>query len=160
MQRVGELEVDEDLRFYAAFRQIERWAPWVLLAAVIAAALGLFGYGWLGREIATVGTLEVKYDRLAQIDSTTAIEIRVDEPPETVELWLDARMLSGLRVEQFQPEAQDIRHEGDKVVYRFPSGGRRASVTIYVQHPSPGSKRVKLGLVGGPSLDVPQFVYP
>ena len=160
MQRVGDLDIDENPSFYRAFRQVERWAPWVLLVAVVAAALGAFGYGWLGRDTVSAGPLQVTYHRLAQIDRASVIEIQVDQPGETVELWLDAQMLSKLRVEQFQPEAQDIRHEGDKVVYRFPTEAKRMSVTIRFQFPSPGSSRLKLGLIGGPSLDLPQFVYP
>lgn len=160
MERVGDLDVDQDLKFYQRARVIETWAPWVLLLLVIAALLGLFGYGWLGRDTVTAGPVEVEYDRLAQTDSLSVIEVQVADPSQTVELWIDASALSQVRIEQVQPPAESVRQDGERVVYRFPASGDRMTVTFHMQYPSPGSRRMQLGVSGGPALELPQFIYP
>jgi hypothetical protein len=113
-QRVGSLEIAQDLDFQRKEWRVQR-IGWVVMALLILASLlGLTGRGVLAR--ATIGDtgsrLQLTYSRFDRLEAPTTLDLQIAGDAvtgEQVELWVDRDYLQSLQIEQVVPEPEEVR---------------------------------------------------
>jgi hypothetical protein len=165
LKRVGDLEIAEDMAFQERDWRVQR-VGWVVMALIAAAALlGLFGPGLLNRVVETSGPLEARFRRFERNEAPTSLELSVSGEATrggTVRVWLSREYLSGVDLDQVTPEPARVTSAESRLVYEFPvrPGGDAIEVSFQFQPARAGVLRGRVGLEGGPSVPVSQFVYP
>lgn len=164
-QRVGDLEIAQDLRFQRRDWIAQR-VGWVVMALILLAALaGLIGRGGpLARTQARSpdGGLRVEYDRFAHYEAPTRLRLSVAGAAargEQVRLWIERAYLTRARVQQVMPEPDAVRLAGDRVIYLFDAGAG-GDVSFELRPNSFGVLAGRAGLEGGGEVAFRQFVYP
>lgn len=163
---------DEHLEANLAYKRRE-WrvqrVGWVLMLAVtLAAAAGLFGVGPISDATAGAegSALHVRYDRFTRMKAPTALEVFVTAGPADegeAAVWFDRDFLSRLRVQAIVPEPQDVSVSPDRVTYTFLVDADTAGVLQVTFHVKPehfGRHGGRMGVPGGPEVELSQFVYP
>jgi hypothetical protein len=165
VQRVGDLEVEEDLDFQRREWTAERVAWVVMGLLLLAALLGVFGRGPLSNATAEEGSLRVGYARFERKGAPT--EVRVEIAAGTahqgqVHLWLDRDYAMGVEIRQIAPEPEQAQTGGDRVLYVFQVNdpSQPVDVIVRLEHDDWGVKTGRIGLVNGPELELRQIVYP
>jgi hypothetical protein len=167
IERVGSLEIAQDLDFQRKEWRIQR-ISWVVMALLILAALlGLTGSGILAR--ATIGDaesrLQLEYSRFDRLEAPTTLELQIAGDAvteEQVELWVDRGYLQSVQVEQVVPEPEEVRSEGDHLTYVFgvDAPGQPVTITFDLRHTNFGPKSGQVGLGNEPALSFSQLVFP
>ena len=168
IQRVGEIELDENAEFQKREWLVQRVGWAVMGLIVLAALLGLFGRGPLARAV--VGgegdPLRVEYDRFTRHASPTTLKIRltpgVADEDGTIRLWLDREYMQAVQVEEISPEPESMEAGEDGIVYvfRVADAERSTRVTFRIQPSGYGLLSGGVGLVGQFRLRFRQFVFP
>jgi hypothetical protein len=167
IQRVGLLEIDQDLDFQQKEWRLQR-IGWVVMALLIVAALlGLTGSGLLAR--ATVGDagspLQLEYSRFARLDAPTSLDLEIAGEAVTadqVELWVERAYLHEIQIEQIVPEPAEVRSAGERLIYvvDVDEPGQAVTITLNLRHMAFGPKSGQVGLDDHAALDFGQFVFP
>ena len=164
-QRVGSLEIAQDLDFQQREWVVQRVAWWIVVAILLAAIVGLLGAGPLSHASAASGPLELDYDRFMRRRAPSQYELVV-APGTAVEgevaLWLDDALLEKVDVERVMPEPSEMEAGADRVVYRFVVADpeQPARITFHLEPDEPGAVRGGIGIVDGAEVSINQFVYP
>jgi hypothetical protein len=165
--RVGDLDIDQDLRFQRREWVFERLA-WIAMALFIGAALlGLLGDGPLSDRTAASpdGAVEVDYQRVIHYRSATTLTVRVTGPVTaagTFRLGINREFLDNVQVLQVTPEperteAGDTRHV---FVFRTAEPGRPTTVIIHLEPNVRGRLRAGVTVGDGPPAAFDQTVLP
>jgi hypothetical protein len=167
MKRIGDLEIDQDIAFQKHEWQVQRVA-WVVMALIVLlAALGLFGTGLLSSASASDpnGVLTVDYQRFIRHDGRTTLTVNV--APElvtgdSVEIWLAADYHADVQIEQISPEPQEVRTDGDRLIYVLAVEGVTGPLELsFALRPQAiGRVSVEVGLVDGPQVAFSHVSYP
>lgn len=166
-QRVGSLEIGQDLDFQRKEWRLQR-IGWVVMALLILASLlGLTGSGLLAR--ATAGDagspLQLEYSRFDRLDAPTTLDLEIAGEAvtgERVELRVDRAYLQDVQVEQVVPEPEEVRSAGDRLTYVFgvDEPGQPLMITFDLRHTTFGTKSGQVGLGDESVLNFGQFVFP
>lgn len=166
MQRIGDMELDQDLKFEERQWTRQR-VGWVVMALIVVAALlGLFGTGPL--SAASVGdetTFAVDYQRFVRRQGQGELTVQVG-PNQAREgeiaLWLSTAYLGEIGVQGISPEPDEVRSAGDRRVYVFlvddPAQPLEVSIGYIPQEM--GRFPAEIGLVDGPEHAFTQISYP
>lgn len=163
--RMGDLQVGEDLRFQGRQWSLQRVA-WVVAAAVLVAALlGLFGDGVLSGRTAEEDGLEVRFERVERHRAPSTVTIEVETrhgDGDVVELFVDRSWIEGVLVEGSTPEPEGVNGAEDRVVFSFAvePGQEKVAVSLDVAHQGLGEQAGRIGVPGGPQVEIRQFVLP
>jgi hypothetical protein len=166
-QRVGSLEIVQDLSFQEREWRAQR-IGWVVMALIVLAALlgltgtGVFAGGTAGDETAP---LEVEYSRIAELDAPAHLDARIAADAatgEAVKLRLDRSYLDGVEIERITPLPDDVETTADQIVYEFrvDTPGAPIEVSFDLRPSTFGVKQGSIGLTGGLVLDFTQLVLP
>ena len=137
---------------------------WIAMAAILAAAaVGLFGHGWLSEaEVAAGDALTVKYSRFYRAHSP--IELAFDWSPRGQEpaLWISRSYLDVFEIAEIRPTPSAVTQEPDRIYYAFRSSkpGARVAVTFMLKAEHGGSLRGRMGVDGGLDVEIRQLVFP
>lgn len=166
MQRVGDLEIDQNLRFENLEWRVER-AAWALMSLIILAAiLGLFGAGLLNRSEAHGEGIKVRYPRFERVSSPTVLEVTVAPAMVrngVVQVWLPREYAASLEITSAIPPPQSGITTEDRVVYAFRAKpGAPASIVFQGRFAegTVGFVPVRVGIVSGGEASFWQFVWP
>jgi hypothetical protein len=167
LQRVGTLEVGQDLRFQRGQWRAQRYG-WLALCAVLGLALlGLLGHGPLSNATAGAagGPVRLDYQRFARHGDPTRLEFRLSSAAVRdgrVRLWLDRDYLRHVKLESVtpRPESEEAGPDRHLFVFRAASADGDLLVCVRLQPDTAGRLRGRAGLEGGPDLAFTQFVYP
>lgn len=167
MQRIGDLELPQDLDFQRRSWIAQR-IGWAIMVLVLLAALaGLLGNGPL--SIATAGRpgapLQVEYGRFVRHGGPTQMDILLQPTAleeDTARVWVDREYLRGIEVERVIPEPESVEVTADRAVYVFKLNqpDQPASITFYITPDLVGAHTVRVGLDNGETLSFRQIVYP
>lgn len=167
IQRVGSLEIAQDLDFQRKEWRVQR-IGWVVMALIaLAALLGVTGSGVVAR--ATTGDagsrLQLTYSRFDRLDAPTTLDVQIAGDAvtgEQVALWVDRDYFQSLQIEQVVPEPEAVRGAGDRLTYVFgvDAPGQPMTITFDLRHTSFGPKSGWIALADEPPLDFSQFVFP
>lgn len=167
IQRVGDLEIEQDHDFQRLSWRMQR-VGWIILALVLLAGLlGLFGSGPLAH--ATVGApgspLRLEYDRFGRIDApstlTALVRPSTRRPGEAI-LHLDRGFTDFFQIERMQPTPDRTEAGADHSVYVFRATGSPGPVrvTFRLRPDQPGLLTGRVRQDGGSWLTFHQLVYP
>lgn len=162
---VGELQVDQDMRFQNRMWAFQRagWAFAVLI--VVAAMLGLLGDGPLAAARARADDLEVAYGRMERHRSPSRMVVTVSTAVAEqgkVELWLDREFADRLRIQHVTPEPESVETSRTRVTFTFEvdESQPRARITYDVLQQGIGLQRGRVGVKEQGSVSFGQFVLP
>lgn len=160
------LDLDDEIEFQHRSWRFQRWGRLGVLLFVIAAAVGFFGGGLIGDQVARDPTnqLEVTHPRFARHDSAYDIRITIDRAlvrDNRVAFRIDHSLLENLIVEGLLPEPDSVEQRDDGVVFNFKSDASGAlRIDGYFRTRGYGASRGKLDVVGGPTVELRHFIYP
>lgn len=78
-------------------------------------------------------------------------------------VWLDREYLESMQVQSVTPEPARVEAGSGRLTYVFDAEvepGRPTAFTFTLQPEKPGAIGGRVGLEGGPSVRIEQFVYP
>jgi hypothetical protein len=164
-QQVGDLEINQDLKFQKKEWTAERIGWISMLAISIAALLGLFGQGLLSDTTAKNGSLQVHYGRFERLLSVTELEVLVDTSQVKdgeINLQLDRHWLSYYNVQRINPEPDQSELSPEYVTYTFSvgQGDGMLEIAYNLQAMRVGVSRGEIAVKDGPALKFNQLIYP
>jgi hypothetical protein len=165
--RIGDLELDEDLRFQKRQWKVQRVA-WVVWLVVLAAAVaGLFGSGPLSNGTAGEegGPLWAEYHRFERYQGPS--DLKVFFGPGAASggegrVWLARDYLESIELEAVTPTPLRVEAGADRHTYVFPvSDPQQGTSVVFRFRPEAlGRHEARIGLPGGQELKFGRFVYP
>jgi hypothetical protein len=167
IQRIGDLEIDQDLAFQQRAWTVQRigWASIALL--ILAALLGLFGPGPLSN--ATAGApgadLWLEYERFERFKAPTTLRVNVGPGAVrdgVVRITLDRAYLDQVQVEQVMPQPESVETGPDRFTYTFKLNdpAQPTAITFHLNPQAIGRLSGRVGLDGEQAIGFDQFVYP
>lgn len=167
MERIGELEIDQDLHFQKRMWLAQR-VGWAVMALVALAALGgLLGTGPLSRTTVgeRSGPLQVEFHRFERYRKPTSLRVTVAGEAITgseARLWLDRSYLEAFQVQRVTPQPSRVEAAANRLIYVFDVAqpGQPVTVVFDVQAETFGSRQGAIGLDTGSPLTFRQLVYP
>ena len=154
-------EVSEDYSFQKKEWTVQRIGWVVMLLLIAAAAAGLLGSGPISSTSASAEGLEVQYLRFARLQTPEQLRVLIDGGSDRVEVWFDASFLSQKQIERITPEPAQVQCAGERYAFVFDAvEAEDTEITFHLRPDSPGRTRGRVGLSGGPAVDLWQFVYP
>jgi hypothetical protein len=165
---MGELQIDQDIAFQRRSWTAQRVAWVVMTLVALAALLGLFGPGLLGAAEAgdRNGPLWIEYDRFGRLQAeATSVKFHLgpgSSPGGTTRISIARPYLERFEITHTAPEPESTEVFSDRYVYVFrnPDPTQSGLVTFYLEPERAGPCRASVGIEGGPSLEIRQFVYP
>ncbi len=166
LQRVGDLDISQDLDFQRRMWAVERVGWGVMALTALAALLGLFGPGLFNN--ATVGSKEaplwVEYKRFGrfQAPTTLRIHLRPDVGRDgKVRVSLNLDYLNGVQIQQVTPQPQIVEAGSKQLTYVFQvtEPNQPMAVTFHLQTQQIGLLSGQVGL-SKHELRFSQFIYP
>ena len=165
--RVGDLDIDQDLRFQKREWAFER-ISWVGMALfILAALLGLLGRGPMSDQIVTSpdGTLTVEYERFLNHRAATTLTVRVSSDVTvggTFRLAVNLDYLRGVEIRQITPTPDHTETAEDRhlFVFRAAEPGRPTVVVFHLEPEGPVTLHGQISVPGGPPAAFDQVVYP
>ena len=166
VQRVGDLEVAQDLEFQRREWVAERIGWTLMLVLAVAGLLGLFGTGLLASARASgPGGLVLEYGRFERFNAPAEIDFHV--PPEAVAedgtftIAVARDYLEAVQVETITPEPSEVRAEGEWLTHVFSSDAPDVvDVFFHLQHDAICPRQLRVRLGDAEPMVVGQFVYP
>ena len=166
LERVGDLEIDQDLAFERRHWTVQRIGSVIGALIVVAALLGVFGSGPL--SAATAGdeeSLAVHYQRFVRFQGQGELVIVVGANlarEGQVEFWLATEFLDDIDLQGISPEPDEVRLAGDRQVFVFLVDDPAQPVQVTFTYVPNGLGKVSgaAGLVDGPRVSFTQFGYP
>jgi hypothetical protein len=165
-QRIGSLEVEQDLDYQRREWVFERVGWLAMLLLVLAALAGLLGTGALSSTSigSADGPLRMEYDRFVHYRDPNTLRMLIDGSQVVggkTRVWFDRGYLDGVQIENIMPEPEQVVADGTGDTFVFLTEGNEAVRVVF--HFSPDQfgwleGRVQVG--SGPKLDFGQFVYP
>jgi hypothetical protein len=156
-----DLDIDEDLAFQEKEWFVQRIGMALLFLFVLGAALGLTGMGG-PLSTARAGRPEepvfVEYERFVRHGATSTVRLHLRGNPGVVKFWVSAPYAASVRVSSVEPPAQKVVVENDRQVYAIEAATTDLTVTFVMEPLRFGTMNGELGLVGGPSVQLSQFV--
>jgi hypothetical protein len=167
MQRVGELEIDQDLGFQQRMWTAQR-VGWATMAVItLAALIGLLGPGPLSKAAAgeKAGPLQVEYQRFERFSKPTTLRVTVASEAAAggeVRLWLDRQYAEAFQVQHVTPPPDRVEAASDRLTYVFdvPQPGQAVTIVFDLEAEKSGLLRGRMGLDTGPAFNFSQMVYP
>jgi hypothetical protein len=167
IRRVGDLEIDEDPAFERRSQRAERIGTWLMVAVLVAAALGLLGSGPLSHATARAGDTTLHYQRFSRYESSEALVLHLPRPvppAREVRVWVDRAYLEGSRLETVLPPPVRVEAAADRLVFvlAVAEPGGPLTVRFNLQPERVGVVHGRIGVEGptGPALAFRQLVFP
>jgi hypothetical protein len=167
IQRVGDLEVAQDLEFQQRMWVVQR-AGWIVMLLVVAvAAIGFLGHGPLsGASTGTAaGGAEVDYGRFVR--HRASAEIAVTIPPDQVQseqvtVSISQQYASGVDIEEVLPEPSSVIVDSYWLTYVFDVGdvSEPFQVSFDIMPIKTGWREAEVRVGTGDPISFGQFVYP
>lgn len=167
MKRIGDLELEQDIEYQKHAWRFER-IGWVAMALIVLLGLlGGFGTGPISGATAgdPDGPLAVEYERFVRHtgEASLSIQVAADQVVDgMVEIWIDATYLEGFELQQISVEPEEVRLDGERVIYAFAAEDPQSSLTLTfsIQPQEIGRYAGEVGIVDGSQVTFRQFSYP
>jgi hypothetical protein len=161
IERVGSLELDQDLPFQRRFVAVQR-AGWVLVALVLVAGLlGVFGTGPLAHATATAPSkaFSVDYDRFLRTAQITQLHISIEASGDrTTRIALSHDYLNAVNLGGVSPQPDSQTSRGNRTFLTY-DGGAPSEVDISVAPRLIGVHAATVW-VGDRHVSFHQVIYP
>jgi len=167
MQKIGDLEINQDLGFERRSWKVERVA-WIIAALILVAALlGFLGPGPLGKATAASPdkSLSLDYFRVEHYGAPVELHFHIDgalAKDGALQVWLDRDFVEALEIEHIDPKPESVQINGERFVYVFRTASAPETIRIFF-HVEPnkfGKTPARAGVVNGPEIRFSQFYMP
>ena len=162
-----DLALERVMPHHRAAWRAERIAWAVGALALVAALLGLFGYGPLSRTTAgTRDVLEVEYDRVQRSSAPTDYEVTAGAAlarAGTVRLRFDQGLVDGMEIDSVVPEPEHVIAGTGYTEFVFntvPGDGAPARIVYRFRPATFGHRRGRITAPGAPPVLLDQYIYP
>ena len=167
MQRIGDLEINQDLNFEKRSWKVERVA-WVVAALILVAALlGFLGPGLLGKATAASPdkSISLDYYRMERFQAPAEWRLQIDgklAKQGELRLWVHRRFLEVIGNLQIAPEPESVEIQDERFVYAFKAVKAPPIIKIFFRfEPNKiGKTPAHVGVVDGPAVEFSQFYLP
>ncbi len=167
-EKVGSIEIAQDVEFHEKTWRIQRIGWKAMLALAVAALLGAFGSGPLSSAEtgASESGLTAKYERFARAGAEHDLELLVSpaavRADSVVRIWMASDWLAGNKPLSISPQPSSETVLPDRVIYEFEVGEPASAVTIrfMLEAKKFGVRRWRGGVDGSENLSFTQVVYP
>jgi hypothetical protein len=161
----GSVSISEDLDFQRRWWKFQRIAWFVLVAVLIADALGVFGQGWLShaQRSAPDGTLHLRYDRIERAGAPSEIVIEFGKAAvinHQVNVFASQNIVKELGAQRIIPEPRTSQVGPGGLTYTFPAVDSPATVSIALQPVKPGLHKIELSVPGSMPVHANILVLP
>ncbi|HJR61460.1 MAG TPA: hypothetical protein VJ813_18765 [Vicinamibacterales bacterium] len=156
------LDLDENRDFQQKEWHFQRAGWCVLMAFVVAAALGLFGSGPLShaRTAEPGAPLWVEYDRFVRLGKTSRLVIHVTAPAGRLQLRMNRTFFEVNRIQHVTPEPSAMEIGAADVDLRFDTqAGGPFTVILDVEPLRGGRLPASITTSGGATATFRQFAY-
>ncbi len=167
MQKIGDLEINQDLNFERRSWMIERIGWAIGLLTLVAALLGFLGPGPLGKATAASPDKSVSLDyyRTERYQAPAEWRIKVDGKlarQGELRLWVHRRFVEVIGTLQIDPEPESVEIQDERFVYTFKSVKPPPIIKIFFRfEPNKiGKTPAHVGVVNGPTLTFSQRYLP
>jgi hypothetical protein len=167
-QRVGDLQINQDLAYQQREWTVQR-AGWLVMTLILLLALaGLLGPGPLSSATAgneAADSLWLKYDRFTRLKAPASLLIHLGPNAtagEEVHLQLNRPYLNRIQIQAVTPDPRrvEITAEGLLYVFDVAEPGAPAEISFHFQPLRFGPLKGQIGLADQLPLTFNQFVYP
>ena len=166
-QRVGDLEIYQDLGFQEREWKVQRVAWAIMLLVVLLALIGLFGTGPVssGEADAGDGAVAAGYERFIRHDGRTTLTLEVDgslAQNGEVQLWVSRDYIEAVQIQQITPNPSETVAAGERLIYTFPIDDPSSTLTVAFSLRPQDMWRLngEAGVPDGPIVTWSQFSYP
>jgi hypothetical protein len=166
--KVGDLEINQDMAFQERFWQVQRVGRVIMILLVIGAILGVLGWpGPLSSDTASDAQelLQVQYERFGHWE--TPMELQAQVKPEAatggqLQLWLDREYADRANIEKVIPGPKEVATTGEWLIYTFnaPEPDQPLQITFEVNPSKFGAMRGRMGLDQNNFASFNQLIYP
>jgi hypothetical protein len=165
--QVGDLQIDEDVRFSERSWTVQRIA-WVAMAAIIIGAmLGLLGPGWLShRQVGGLGDpVQLSYHRLARWQTSTSLTVELTPLAArdgVYRFWLSREFIAQANIDRVTPPPLRVETGADRQTFFFAADPATSptTITVHLEPEQVGRVRGQAGLDDGEPLTFDLWVLP
>lgn len=167
MERIGDLEINQDLDFDRREWMWER-IGWVALVAIVAlAAAGLFGHGPISWTTASSddGSLVVSYERFGRRGGSHDLKVEAAASESSDGVWdidLSHSYVSSMEIESVRPPPEAVETTSDGLRYTFTQQepGAALEATFSLRPRDLWKRSGEIGVADGPRVRIQQFLFP
>lgn len=163
--RVGDLEIEQDLEFERRSWRAERamWGGLVLF--LLAGAAGLLGNGPLSGTTLSRGAFAFEYGRFVRYGANAELEFKLAPGAmqgDKVRVWLDRQYRDRIGVRAIEPVPDSVEAAPDRYIYVFKlhQPGAAAGFLFEITPNVAGINHGRAGIEGGPEVQFRQIVWP
>jgi hypothetical protein len=152
-----EFEIDEQLELQEKGWVIQRVGWIMIIAVMIAGALGLFGNGWISNQTSSSGNVKAEFERFFRYE--TEMKVLVESSDHISSISFPQKYLKDFRIIHFVPEPFNNNTTGNEVRYNFLKGQNKI-VSVYLVPKSYGSIDGSLKVNETIVLNLDHFIFP
>jgi hypothetical protein len=164
--RIGDLEINQDLRVQEQMWRIQRigWAGMALL--VVFGAVGLFGHGPASRASAgnENGPLWIEYERFGrhQGSSELRLHVRTADTSKPISIWIGPDYAAHVDIKQIMPPPVRTTLADQGFTFEVAVADHQESgvVTLLLEFRDIGRLTGEIRLPGAEPVRIWQFIYP
>jgi hypothetical protein len=167
IQRVGDLEVSQDIDFQRRAWTVQRVGWGVMALFLLSGLVGLLGPGPLSKQKIgdQSGLMSLEYERFGRFRTPTTLRIHLEPSTrrsEQVRVWLNPDYLEGVEIRQITPQPDTVEAGGDWMVFVFRriQLNQPTEVTFHLDPERLGSLHGQVGVAEGQPVSFSQFIYP
>jgi hypothetical protein len=164
--RIGDLEINQDLRVQAKMWKIQR-VGWAMMALIVAfGAAGLFGHGPASRASVgdQQGSLWVEYERFGRHhgSSELRLHVRAADPSKPLHLWIGPDYAAHVDIQQIIPPPLKSTLGDQGFVFEIAAADQHEPgvVTLLLQFRDIGLVTGEIRSPGADPVPIRQFIYP
>lgn len=161
------LELDDDITFQCRDWRVQRWGRTGMLLLLVAALAGLLGPGPISERTAGVegGPLWVEYLLFGRWLAPEVLRVHLGPgraPGGRASLWLDRALADRYDISDVSPPPEGVTVWSDRLEYHFraPDPDREIEITFERKPSGWGLLGGRVGVPGGPSVEIREIVYP
>jgi hypothetical protein len=167
MQRIGDIELDQDLDFEERQWRIQRMGWAVMALLVVVALLGLFGTGPLSSAEAggEDAGLSIQYERFVRRHGLAELNVEAAAGQASegqVEIWIAGDYLDAVDIQGISPEPAEVRASGDRQVYVFTVDDPEQPLQVSISYipREMGGMSAEMGVGDSAGVSFSQLSYP
>jgi hypothetical protein len=164
-QKVGDLEINQDLRFQERSWRYQR-TGWTVMAVIVLLSLaGLLGRGPSSdaRAGGEEEGLEVQFERFGRRNAPQTLRLHVATPPGPegkIRISIDRGYLESVQIDSMAPEAESVEGGPDRHTFEFATSQGETTISFKLRPEGLGRLRGVAAVEGRPPVEFKQFVFP
>jgi hypothetical protein len=161
---IDDLEQKVFLRFHDRSWRIRRIGLALMCLLVVAAAIGLFGRGFLSTTTAQSSdqAVQARFDRFLHYAAPTELRVAISSPANPMQVSVSRNYLEQFELRSVLPDPDKVHAGENGLVFAFNVAGkpRETGVVFLLQPSRVGTVSGRLRVDDHSEIELRQFVYP